>query len=116
MLDRTYADIYENTYINTVRSARDGWLTYEEELAKINLTTPFVALNNENYSDVTHGMGWIAKMIGAREPLGYKRQTFFLDFGGWDHHDEVINAQAGQLRELDHAVNQFQQAMARVRN
>jgi len=110
MLDRTYADIYENTYINTMRSARDGWLTYEEALGNVNLNTPFVPISEE-YSDITYSMGWLAKIIAAREVLGYKRQTFFVDFGGFDNHDEVINAQAGRLRELDHAMNQFQLAM-----
>jgi len=67
LLNRTYSDIYENTYINTARSARDGWLRF-------------------------------------------KRQTFFINFGGWDHHDG-LDDQPMMLSELDYAVNQFQEAM-----
>ncbi len=110
MLDRTYTDIYEQKYANTNRTARDGWLTYKEALEPVFLNTDFTPKNDE-LGDITRSMEWVAKMMAARETLGFKRQTFFVNFGGWDHHDEVINAQSNMLSELDHAVNQFQQAM-----
>lgn len=110
LLDRTYSDIYENTYANTAKNARDGWLVYKEALDSIFLQTPFEVATNGDYRRVTQGLGWVAKMIAARETLGYKRQTFFIRFGGWDHHDGLEN-QPEMLRELDHAVNQFQEAM-----
>ena len=30
---------------------------------------------------------------------GLKRQTFFVNYGGWDHHDEVIDTQA-RMRDV----------------
>ncbi len=112
MLDRTYSDIYENTYVNTIRGARDGWIRYKEALDGVTLNTTFeFATNEETGRHITYALGWVAKMIAARETLGYKRQTFFLDFSGWDHHDELLDAQSTMLRELDHAVHQFQLAM-----
>ena len=88
LLERTYSDIYENTYINTARSARDGWLRYRDALNSINLNTSFdyADMYSDN-SQLANSLGWVAKMIGAREDLGFRRQTFFIDFGGWDHHD-----------------------------
>ena len=112
MLDRTYSDIYENTYVNTIRGARDGWLRYKEALEGVTLNTTFDFATYEDIGrNITYALGWVAKMIAARETLGYKRQTFFIDFSGWDHHDELLDAQSTMLRELDHAVNQFQLAM-----
>jgi len=111
LLERTYSDIYENTYINTARNARDGWLNYRDALNSVNLATPFNGTGpySQN-SQLAYGLGWIAKMIGAREELGFRRQTFFINFGGWDHHDGLQD-QPGMLAELDYAVNQFQEAM-----
>ena len=115
ILNRTYADIYEKTYANITKKSRDGWLTYKDALEPINLNTDFTPQSpNPDYHGVTMSMEWVAKMIAARDTLGFKRQTFFVDFGGWDHHDEVINAQAEMLAELDYAINQFQLAMAEL--
>ena len=112
ILDRTYADIYENTYANVTRGARDGWLTYQSVLENISLNTPFTPQTNiEDYEVITRSLEWVARMIAARDDLGFKRQTFFVDFPGWDHHDEVVNAQAAMLAEMDYAINQFQLAM-----
>jgi uncharacterized protein (DUF1501 family) len=32
------------------------------------------------------------RTMKARTELGLRRQTFFLNYGGWDHHDEVIDS------------------------
>jgi uncharacterized protein (DUF1501 family) len=45
--------------------------------------------------DVSQSLQMVAKTIAARQTLGMKRQTFFILLGGWDHHDEVLNAQTG---------------------
>lgn len=109
LLNRTYEDIYENTYVNTSREARDGWLRYRDAIAPIRLSTPF-EYQDFNYQRVTNSLNWVATMIAAREQLGFKRQTFFVRFGGWDHHDG-LEYQPAMLQELDYAVNQFQESM-----
>jgi len=113
LLNRTYSDIYENTYINTARDARDGMLAYQDALGRVNLNTEFQVQipGDGDHENFTHALGWVAKMIGAREELGFKRQTFFIRFGGFDHHDELINAHSEKLGEIDYAVHQFQLAM-----
>jgi uncharacterized protein (DUF1501 family) len=49
----------------------------------------------------------VAKAIAGHGALGHMRQTFFIDYGGWDHHDGVIQAQASMLPEVDTAVKAF---------
>ncbi|MDP0491274.1 MAG: DUF1501 domain-containing protein [Verrucomicrobiota bacterium JB023] len=48
------------------------------------------------------------KMIHLRESLGLRRQTIFLSYGGWDHHSELLNTQAGMLEQLAPAILAFQ--------
>jgi uncharacterized protein (DUF1501 family) len=43
----------------------------------------------------------VAKAIAGHEVLGHKRQTFFVQYGSWDHHDEVLQNMAGQLRAFN---------------
>ncbi len=49
----------------------------------------------------------VAKAIAGHTTLGHARQTFFIEYGGWDHHDGLIAAQAEMLPEVDAAVKAF---------
>jgi uncharacterized protein (DUF1501 family) len=53
----------------------------------------------------------IATTIAAREALGMRRQTFFVNTGGWDHHDEVLVNQQNMLPVISQALSEFQSAM-----
>ncbi|MFT4567704.1 MAG: hypothetical protein ACI9FN_002671, partial [Saprospiraceae bacterium] len=110
MLDKTYSDIYENTYANLTKGGRDGWKAFDSAMRNTQMNTSFRGGVEGSYFE-TNSLGWVAKMIGAREELGYKRQTFFVSMGGWDHHDEVLDAQEAGLNEVDFAINQFQEAL-----
>ena len=54
----------------------------------------------------------IAKAIAGHTTLGHSRQTFFVEYGGWDHHDGVIGGQAAMLPEVDGAVKAFYDCLA----
>lgn len=54
----------------------------------------------------------IAKAIAAHGALGHSRQTFFVEYGGWDHHDGVIASQGAMLPEVDAAVKAFYDCLA----
>ena len=56
----------------------------------------------------------VARTIAARQALGARRQTFFILFGGWDHHDEVLNAQAMMLPVISKALGEFHAAMTEL--
>ena len=56
-------------------------------------------------------MNWVARTIAARAALGAARQTFFLQWGGWDHHNEVLDNQFNMLRQVSEAVGSFQQQL-----
>ncbi|MEI7774062.1 MAG: DUF1501 domain-containing protein [Verrucomicrobiota bacterium] len=49
----------------------------------------------------------VAKTIAGRGTLGHNRQTFFIEYGGWDHHDNLISSQARMIPEVDAAIKAF---------
>ena len=53
----------------------------------------------------------VVKSIKIRSLLGLRRQTFFVSYGGWDHHGELLNTEAGMLSTLDAAIGAYQQAL-----
>jgi uncharacterized protein (DUF1501 family) len=56
----------------------------------------------------------VANTIAAHEDLGMKRQIFFIDYGGWDHHDEVLNNQTNMFYDLDRALGEFTDALTEI--
>lgn len=60
----------------------------------------------------------VARMIALRSQFAFtantKRQTFFVGLGGWDHHDEVINNQAGLFPLVDDALYAFYEALVGI--
>ncbi len=52
----------------------------------------------------------IAKAIPGRAALGAVRQTFFVQWGGWDHHDDVLGNQAIMLPQISAAIGAFYNA------
>ncbi len=53
-------------------------------------------------------------MIGSSEALGVNRQTFFVNVGGWDHHDEVLDNQAGMLPMISAGLAEFRSALVEL--
>ena len=53
----------------------------------------------------------VAKTIAGRTGLGAQRQTFFISFGGWDHHDEVLVNQGAMLPVVSQAIGAFYNAL-----
>ena len=102
MLDHEYQDIFRKTYADVIRGSRDAQLEFQAALDEI---TPFSTTFSDNY--ISQSFQMIARTIGARDTLGVQRQIFFIDYGGWDHHDEVIQSQADMLRVLSIALGEF---------
>ncbi|MEP4079739.1 DUF1501 domain-containing protein [Haloferula sp.] len=51
------------------------------------------------------------KTIAIREQLKLCRQTVFVEYGGWDHHSELLNTQAGMYASMDQSLYAFQSAL-----
>ena len=47
----------------------------------------------------------------GRTQLGAVRQTFFVNYGGWDHHSGTIDLQAAMLPQIDDALAAFWQQL-----
>ena len=108
-VDQAYADMYKKTYVDIIKVARDS---HEEFSAAIDGVSDFTTQFSDN--DVSQSMHMIAKTIAARDTLGVQRQIFFVDFGGWDHHDEVLDSQEEMLAVLSDAMKEFSDAMDEI--
>jgi uncharacterized protein (DUF1501 family) len=106
MLDREYQDLFEKTYVNTLKNSAETSVQFNEAIDNLEeFQTQF------SDTRLSEQMKMIAKVIAVREQLGFSRQTFFVNYGGWDHHDGVLEKQAEKLPVLSAALSEFQSAM-----
>lgn len=103
LMDQEYANRFERTFAGLTKDSVD---TSEQFTAAFeSAPTP----SNAFPSDwLAQQLLSILKTIAVREALGLRRQTFFVDFGGWDHHGELLDSQAGRLEQLSPALTAFQ--------
>jgi uncharacterized protein (DUF1501 family) len=106
MFAHEYQDAFKQTYVDVVRNSQEAHLQFQEALE---LTPPIDTTFTDNYTSKSFEM--IARTIAAREALGVSRQIFFVRFGGWDHHDEVLQNQMYMLNELSSALGEFNEAL-----
>lgn len=109
LIEATYSDIFEKTYMNTIKVAKEGQLQFAAALAEV---PDFATVFSDN--DLSQAFHMVSKIIAAREILGMSRQIFFLKIGGWDHHDDLIADHALKLGIVDTALGEFKSALDEI--
>ena len=110
MMERNYQDIFKNTYINTIKSSNDASVEFQTAIDGIaDFATPLPEYNN-----LARQLRMVAKTIASRDTLGFSRQIFFVQVGGWDHHDELLIAQSSKLEQVNTALNYFNNLMTEL--
>ena len=109
MVNPGYQNVFKNTYRKTIKKGIDGHEMLSPILqSQINFDLPF------SDTDLSKSFQMIAKTIAGRDTLKMSRQIFFIDFGGWDHHDSLLDMQSNFFTVLDNALNEFNAAMQQL--
>ncbi|MFN8281458.1 MAG: DUF1501 domain-containing protein [Saprospiraceae bacterium] len=109
LLSQNYSNIFEQTYADIMRDSRDGQLQFQEALDNgPSISTSF---SDNRFSEA---LSMIAKIISVHEKLGYKRQIFYVNYAGWDHHDEVLQNQNEMLGVVSKGLKEFRDAMVEL--
>ena len=109
MLDATYASVFEQTYKNITKSARQG--NEQIEIALQNAPT-FSGIFTDTY--LSDAFKMVAQLVASQSALNMNRMVFFIDYGGWDHHDGLLENQNVMLNEVDNAIGEFHQALTSI--
>lgn len=109
LIDHNYKDPFKQSYVNVIKDAKDSYEIYKNAMDNTeDLTTEF------SESDVSQAFKSVAKLIKANSILGFKRQIYYIEYGGWDHHDELLNNQQLMLREVSQGFGEFNNAMQEI--
>ncbi len=107
MLERDYQDIYKNTYRNTVKTSNTSSIQYQEAVDNVpEFSTIFPEENN-----LAEQLRMVARTIAIRDTLGFSRQTFYVQVGGFDNHDELLNGHMENLTQVNDALKYFNGVM-----
>lgn len=101
MMNKQYEDVFRDSYSGVLKRSVESNEVFNEAVEGVTINTPFTN------SQLSQRMKMIARSIASRDVLGAKRQIFFVDIGGFDNHDELINAHAGLMNTVDDALSSF---------
>ncbi len=109
LLAAPYPDPFRRAYAGQLREAIDVGRSFRDALvAAPALATTFQA------DPFSSSLAQIARIISVREQLDAGCQTFFVTFGGWDHHDDVLELQAEMLPTLAAGLDSLQRALVEL--
>lgn len=109
LLASSRADILTREYRQRLVSSIEAGETFIEAMqAGTPFTTEFTP------DEFAQSLRQVARVIASRDALGVCRQTFFVQVGGWDHHDEVLDNQARMLPWISGGLAQFRDALVEL--
>jgi uncharacterized protein (DUF1501 family) len=108
LMTQTSNHVLEAEYNRVAKRAIDAEGVLTAALTPITLATSFKPAVGRN--TLAEQLSVVAKLIAARQPLGTKRQVFFVSMGGFDLHDSLIGKQPGLMAQLDFAMDAFYQS------
>ncbi len=106
ILDVSYQNVLEQAYSNSIVGSKSNSLSFGSAIAS---GTPISTIFGSD--KLSSRLNMVARTIAARDTLGVTNQTFFVQLGGFDTHDDIINEHALLLSTLDNAMHSFYSAM-----
>ena len=111
-LDQHYTNLLTESFSQITKQSDSAQILFQTQFdsANADLGAAVDALfPANNYLATT--LKAVVKTLKIRSQLGLRRQTFFINYGGWDHHGELLNTEAGMLATLDEAIGAYQRAL-----
>jgi len=109
LAEMEYINVFEKTMGSLTKQTNESNEIFRIALQKLNpITTEFSDTNLSN------DLKKAAEVISIQEHLGANRQIFFVNYGGWDHHNDLKAQQSNALPVLANALKEFNDAMEEI--
>lgn len=131
LLQQEYQNLLDQTFTQNLRESIEASSAFKDAFGDSSVATlfpgdvgylppaPYTApvVNNQG-DDPARGLGQqfkaMVKTMKARQDLGMRRQTFFINYGGWDHHDEVINSMDRMVDIVNRCLISYWEALGEI--
>lgn len=109
IIDQSYNNVLQTAYANSVSNATGNSVEFSSAIINgTPITTPF------GEDSLSQKLLMVAKTIAARDILDVNNQTFFVEMGGWDNHDDLLTDHADLLAIVDTAIGSFNAALVEL--
>lgn len=112
LISSTYNNLVQDSFAKHMKNSFDAQQAFKVVYDAVDTSAiPASVISDLNASNLGKQLLTAAKTIKARQDLGLRRNTIFIERGGWDHHGELLNTHAGMLDELSQAIAAYQLAL-----
>ena len=109
ILESSYQNVLEKAYAGSISNSKNSSIQFAAALANgTPFTTPF---GDDSLSD---RLEMVTKVIAAKDQLDMTNQTFFVQQGGYDNHDNNITDHGNLMTQLDTAIGSFYTALTEL--
>ena len=108
LITQSSSHVLENELAAVTKRSIDLEMIVNTALNPVNLSTSFDRDGKNN--SLADQLKVVARLIGARDVLGAKRQVFFVSLGGFDTHDGLNENHPKLLAQVDEAMSAFYHA------
>jgi len=105
IMEETYKNLYVDSF---TKESRQSFELHEIFSAAFTSSSVSTIFPNTNLGRDLLG---VARAIAAQTQLGQTRQTFFVEYGTFDHHADLLERQELMLGQLSEAVKSFWDAL-----
>ncbi len=105
ILGKHYQGIYSKTLAEANQDSIEASITFKSALDSLN--TPFDPSVISGETQTYKRLSMVSKIMEAKDALSMNRQIFFVERGGWDHHNELLTPQSNLFIELNEAIEIF---------
>jgi uncharacterized protein (DUF1501 family) len=110
-LDQTYSHLLTESFSRLTKQSDGAQSLFQSQFdsTAADLGAADAYFPGGNYLATT--LRAVLRTIRIRSALGLRRQTFFINWGGWDMHGDLLEPQAEMLAEVDAALTAFQRGL-----
>ncbi|TAG08149.1 MAG: DUF1501 domain-containing protein [Verrucomicrobia bacterium] len=108
MLDHQYANLLDQSFSKITKKSIDSQRSFQEVFQSPAADLGAAQALFPNNNNLANALRAVLRTIKIRSQLGLRRQTFFVNIGGWDMHGDLLQPQAQLLLQVDAALTAFQ--------
>jgi uncharacterized protein (DUF1501 family) len=125
LLQQEYQNLLDQTFTQNLDESIEASAAFTDAFTDNNVTTLFpgdaayvypagLTASNDPARNLGQQFKAIVRTIKARQTLGLRRQTFFVNYGSWDHHDEVINTMDRMVDVVNRCLISYWEALGEI--
>jgi len=110
--------LFAKEYSSIINRSITAQATFQSAFAASTVVAPtqynIPSTGNNANNGLAQQIQTVARVIGARNAIGAKRQIFFVSMGGFDTHDGQNPNQADLMARISHAIGYFDTVMSNI--